>query len=581
MASYINDCFWVYPTPGTIAPGTPLTFQVVVPPSNVAILPGTTPTVETVFPVSGSAVSWVLTDVGTSSPLEEGEDYRILEGSLSSPLLSVVFKPRDRVVSVVPKLTLFHAPSLPATPENPEVSSWPGEQYTLTAPSGTATVESLLMDALTLTARANIIEPGVPATLQVVPRSPTDIPQVVTQILHEQPTVQIRGAIPLGDVIDAVMGPIGGLLGAVTPSAKATFDSGEQDVKKLLADALSLPIAVNVEGQRIVQTLVPSGVPTIAMLSQGAPGSDTISGIVPIGQWQSKVATTAVDWTLMQPAMSAPHQDLSPGINLLKSFLLLPDFIDLVQPQAPTPVTATAQVTFSIDPEIFGASTLSVTLPPLALLRVPLPIPRVGAVFKFSFDDVANAPSQIAYVVTDSTTGAAIPSLDDLLQLLRRLAGTLNAFAALADLSQPGFSDITRYSLTVSVLLNQLGHIRVPDGITYRPIWEDSSGAFPTITIGDDDDDDDDHPTWNNAIAAIVSIGLPADERLGIPYFLVSDSDSPHWIRCNGSGFLPNLNDNFSNVVQVPITTPAYAIANNPAEKQYHILERLGFVFQP
>src|SRR5207247_3600994 len=82
-----------------------------------------------------------------------------------------------------------------------------------------------ILNALTLTAKKTILEPGEVALLKILPRAMPNAPQAVTSVLDEAPSVEIRGAIPLDSLVEAIIGPITGALGRALPGSKTSLET--------------------------------------------------------------------------------------------------------------------------------------------------------------------------------------------------------------------------------------------------------------------------------------------------------------------------------------------------------------------
>lgn len=410
---YISNCFWTYPTTSTVPVGQVLGFEVVVPPPSTVV--------GSVFPLSGTSISWSLQDTD-ATPLVLGVDYHIIEGGLTSRQLSVVFKPpaSDKRIEIVPQLSLFYAGAAP------ETSSFTPQTFTLQAvtPDAISLVQSQIASAISLTTENSIIEPGVAAVLSIAPKNVLDIPQVVTSILHETPEVSIRGTIPLDNIIQAFLSPITSAIGQFIPSNRSIVSEAAAQVRSLLGGLFTVPIAVDVLGHKVTKTLTPLGAPQIPLLA-ASPDGQALSGVVPIGSWPAGFSTTGVTWEVTdENKNSIVYNDLSPGVNLVKSFLLRPAIVPMsteTGAMAPTPITvkATLQIDVGI-PEVTiegpqPVSRITIELPELTLQRLPLPLPQIAAVFRHALDDVDNAADQRVYLTCDQQTAPFISSVDDCL----------------------------------------------------------------------------------------------------------------------------------------------------------------------
>ena len=557
----LAQCFWTYPEANTAVPsGQLLSFQVIVPLPNVPA-----------FPLTGSVVNWRLTDNSTGQPLIAGLDYQLLAGDLQSNLLSLVFKPvAGRTISVAPTLSLFYggAAGIINVVSNPtQYPQFAAQTYSL---AGLTTNEqssaiSIIVSAISLSAKKSTIEPGEPALLKVLPRSMADVPQVVTSILHETPSVEVRGAIPLDSLVEAIVGPITGALGNALPGSKASLEDAGDEVIRLLGEPLAIPIALDVLGKRISTTLVPVGVPEVPVFTSSPDETNSFRGLVPIGKWQSPFAVSGAAWILQEAGQSTVYQDLSPGLDFIKSFLLKPKIVPLSASAGlvavPTPITVTATLHLQLDATVFPAP-VDVALPPLTLLRLPLCLPRVAVAFRNALDVPDLGGNQEAFIATDVTSLPLMPSLDDFLRLLTRLTTALNNVMAVATSLGAQWQDIFGLASTLSVLSDKLGRIK-PGSVFFFPIWTPEG----SVTVQED------------VISAVIYVGIPGAPSNTNTFFRLSDSNGPNYIDFGTQSMsyysiLPNLKGKFSTIQQIP---PNSAIASDPGYNFNDKMEVLGF----
>jgi hypothetical protein len=552
---FLARCFWTYPVLQTVPPGTPLTFQVVVPPA----VPATS--LAAGYPLTGTAVSWELT--GANGALSPGRDYQVLAGDLQSELLTVVFKPADGTVNVLPRLSLFYVDPT-TTLAKVVTSAFSSQPYTLSPVSadGTEQIHAMITGALGVSAVKTIVEPGETAVLRVAPR-PAAVPQVVTSILHDAPGVEIRGAIPLDPLVEAVMGPLTGALGRVLPGSKATLEAGAADVRRLLAEPLAIPVAIDVLGTRLTTTTAPVGVPEMALLTSLPEQGGSFAGMVPIGRWQSPFQIASATWQVQEGTADAPLCDLSPGAAFLKAFLLKPEVVPLAAGSqagvAPTPVTVTVTLHVSFPDKV--VQNIDLALPPLTLLRLPLALPALAAVFRHSFDDLERQDEQWVYLITDCDTAVFAPTRDDATRLLTRVGSALNTVVAAANLLGSEWKELLDLASAVSMLAQAMG--RVPDGSVYfSPVW--SRGG--TITLEGD---------FANQISAFIWIGMPGKRG-----FLLGDCAKSNCIVAPKGGspsfssVLPTLDGTFSSLLQIP---PNSADATEPSLNYNDKMNMIGF----
>lgn len=557
---YISNCFWTYPTTPTVAAGQVLGFEVVVPPP-LTLAAGTI-----AFPVSGSSVSWSLQDTASPpNPLIPGIHYQIIDGDLDSAQLAVVFKPpaSDQQIQIVPKLSLFYAGIT-----KPELSSFTPQPFILKPVTSDAISQATtaIANALSLTTENSIIEPGDLAILNIAPKNVLDIPQVVTSILHETPEVKIRGAIPLDNIVQAFLSPVTSTFGQFVPGSKSTVNKAAQEVRSLLGGLFTIPLMIDVLGDKVTKTLAPLGAPQIPLLSV-SPDAQSLSGVVPIGSWPAGFSLTSVTWEVKENGAATVYNDLSPGVNLLKSFLLRPDIVAMLTTSEflePTPITVTATLHINID--INPATAIDIQLPSITLQRLPLPLPQIAAVFKNAFDDVDHVADQRVYLTCDRQTAPFLSSLNDCLNLIASMSSVLNKIIAVATPLGTEWTDFLYLAAAFSVLADSIGRIppssENPGNIFFQPCLCEQPG--PCINLS--------KTSWDDLISAVIAIGLPSANG-----FVLSDGNGTGYIAFNQSRYssiLPKLDGTFSSIQQIP---PFSAVSNQPDTNFNDILEVLGY----
>jgi hypothetical protein len=556
---YISNCFWTYPTTSTIAAGQVLGFEVVVPPPSTVA--GTV-----AFPVSGSSVSWSLQD--TASPpnsLVPGVDYHIVEGDLSSPRLAVVFKPptSDKQIQIVPILSLFYAGIT-----KPETSTFTAQTFTLkpVTSDAIAQAQAALANALSLTTENSIIEPGDLAILNIAPKNVLDIPQVVTSVLHETPEVKIRGAIPLDNIIQAFLSPVTSTFGQFVPGSKSVVNKAAQEVRSLLGGLFTIPVTIDVLGDKVTKTLAPLGSPQIPLLS-ASPDGQSLNGVIPIGSWPAGFSMTSVTWEVKENGAATVYNDLSPGVNLVKSFLLRPNIVAMSTTSeflAPTPITVTATLHIKID---IYSTAIDIQLPSITLQRLPLPLPQLAAVFRHALDDIDNAADQRVYLTCDSQTAPFLSSVNDCTNLIASMTSVLNKIIAVATTLGTDWTDFLNLATAFSVLADRVGRISLssanPGYIYFQPCLCEQPGACINLS----------KTSWNNAVSAVIAIGNPSTNG-----FVLSDADGDGYIAFGASSsyssILPSLDGTFSDIQQIP---PFSALTNQPTKNLNDKLEVLGY----
>lgn len=214
----LDQCSWSYPDPTAVSVGQIYTFAVAVPP----LIPagGVGPTVLDVATAATNV--WSITD-GAGKPLAPGSDYQVLAGGVDKADIAFVVNPsRSASFAVQPVLSIAGGLGFPVEHSVGAGGNWAKQTY-IPKPRSTADLQSLItssiQDAIALSPGATLLEPGATSTLRVVQKALTSVPQIVTNLVHELPEIQIRGAIPLGALVEAVVGPIVGAITSALPSS--------------------------------------------------------------------------------------------------------------------------------------------------------------------------------------------------------------------------------------------------------------------------------------------------------------------------------------------------------------------------
>ena len=603
---FLAQCSLIYPypphpnqtnptIPPTISPGEPLSFAVIVPPASAT------------FPLVGSHVTWTLTrtdpkdpadpnDVDAEVPLEPGVDYQILRGGLEETQLSVVFRPLSRIVSVSPTLTLFYLDNgtnlvIPAVSSPTDPPQFAPKSYVTTALAAAengAALATLLRKNIRLVAAKTIIDPGDAAALKLLPQPVPAVPQVLTSIVDEAPSVEIRGAVPLKSLVEAIIGPLTGALGHVLPSSRTSLEEVGGAVQRLLGEPLSIPLAIDVLGKRISRTLAPIGEPVLPVFTTTPEQTNALEGLVPVGQWGARFFVSKVQWKTQRwkglesdpwpdpvaveddPSLESglwdaarvvgedpESADLAPGLHFLKSLLLRPQFADLSDPfttVSPRPIRVLATMTVTID----DIGDVTVNVPPIVLTLLPLPLPRVAVLFRKKFGYRGN--DQDVFVAVDRQSATVVSGLDDCLRLLTRLTTALNNIAAVANALGADWRDLIEIGQALSVLSDELGRVP-PSRIIFAAQWRD---PLP-IEMSED-----------GRTSAVIYIGVPGRGRCILRHLPdLAGQEGPR-ITFGGtnatafSSIIPVLDGRFSELVQVPegsarASDPAFNYDNNAA----------------
>jgi hypothetical protein len=454
-----------------------------------------------------------------------------------------------------------------------------------------------LTEALQLTASADLIEPGASVTLQVVQADLTSSPQVITNLVHELPDIKIRGAIPLGALVQAIIGPIAGALSSALPSASAPLSGAVGEVADLLAEPLPIPLAIDIGGRRITRTLAPLTTDVVTTVTSAPGDAQKLTGTVPIDGFLAKFglstdpdtgATVKPTWTVVEEDTGLPisYANLSPNLNLVQTLLLLPKVVALGSLPYPLfPVSVDVTVRLYLDFPQLNLAGVAVDLGPVTLFRLPIVLPQIVAVFRNAFEYWDSDKPQIALLSTDSVGVKLMPSLDSVIRLLSMLSSVLDTFAKAAfevgiDIStDTEWDNLLDLGQGVRRLVNLLG--RLPQNkISFQPAYEISPGVDSTFLVGD----------WDDSVSAVIHIGVPAvytETKTASGRFLRLyrtdeppqggdhiDFNSPDAPTFSFISIIGNLNDLFQNLQQVP---PSTAVSNNDTENFNDALDALEF----
>jgi hypothetical protein len=583
----LDQCSWAYSDPTQVVQGQIFSFAVAVPP-----LVPTVGLVGTVLDTATAAtIAWQLTDTTTSKPLIPGDDYQIVSGGINQMNLAFVVNPsRATKFNVQPVLSVAGGgPQVVST----GAAAWAPITYTPIArstPELQTEAADLLKVALQLTASADLVEPGASVTLQVVQAAMTSTPQVVTNLVHELPDIKIRGAIPLGALVQAIIGPIVGAVSSALPSASDPLSGVEGQVASLLAEPLPIPLAFEVGGRRVTRTLAPLTTDLVTTVTSAPGDAQNLVGTVPTDRFLADFTLTPgvnATWTVSDEngQQITTSLNLSPGLNLVQTLLLLPEVVALGSPAAkllPVPFKVTVHLQFDV-PQLglTGSNAVQLDVGPVTLLRLPFVLPQIAAVFQNAFDDWHGRSGQAALLSTDSVGARLMPSLDSMIRLLSTLSSVLDTFGKAAfdigmDTAQ-GWKDLLVLGEGVRQLVTLLG--RLPqDKIFFQPAYETDKPLVTdavndsTLLTGD----------WDDSISAAIHIGVPATKQTGGRFFRLADGNGPAFIDFNGPdapirafvSIVNNLNQRFQDIRQMP---PQTATSNHSGDNLNDILELLEF----
>jgi hypothetical protein len=454
--------------------------------------------------------------------------------------------------------------------------TWAPQQYTL-APTSTGDLERAgeqIANALSLSTDNSMVAPGVAAVLRIAPRGmPLDVPQVVTSIAEDIPEINVRAAVRLDSIVQALLSPVTGAVGRFVPGSEPAVDEAAMQVRDLLGSLFSVPVAVDVLGDRVLKTLAPVGSPQLPLIST-SPDGQSLIGTVPIGSWPARFSLRDpyVTWTFENRGddkETVQYDDLSKGANVLKSFLLQPSVVPLsVGAFTPSTIEVTAVVHLTVDTD--PDAKVDVTLPSVLLQRLPIPLPTIGAVFLNSFSDEGDGTDQKIFLTCDPAAAPFVPTLTECVALVSNLSTVLDRTVSVGrtvGARWEGFVDLAAALVQLVDKIQTLEATGDAERVTFRPCWESGSRE---IDLQDED--------WDQ-VSAVIVIGPKAPG----PWFIMSEVSVDGWSVEFGPGdgyryssVMPTLSGTWRELEQIPpdsATTDAPSTWDDPNDD----LKVLGF----
>lgn len=488
---------------GKLAPGQPVTLNLTFPPQ--LNTPGT--------PLFSASATWgIYSDPDRTKPMVEGKDYMVLsDGGLTGDLVTLVFKPPP-----APRPAPAPSPLLPTPPDPPPpepvyaylravavIKAYaapvaPLTQGTLTAATAPydAQFEILelehaalgalvqeIVDLLYVEVPQLIVNPGDVVTARVARRKSPNQPQVLTSLLHDAPSVEIRGSIPLDNILNFILEPFT-KIGSVVPSGNpmSKTDDVTANIRKLLPSALTVPLRLDIRGQRLTSGFAPLGDNLPISFSRTPDESGGFQGFAPIGKWPLAFAipdrngpVAGVEWDV---TYTGPGGENLPCVQPATSFGMLRNLLFFPRIQAlGTPAISPGSATIKIKPWIqVGDSTLtSARHPEIALEVSPLNLPEVLACFEHGFND--DGFPGVTKVFVSRETGQLAGSLDELLQLLGNLSAVLGDLIALLSTAAwgdppeppiPGYGNVVYLNQAVKMMSSALTKAAAKGSIPYQ-----------------------------------------------------------------------------------------------------------------
>jgi hypothetical protein len=506
----------------TLAAGQPVTLAVVAPSTytNTVTAPVTVPV--------GVAVSWTFT---TTS-----QQVRYLAGDAASPEITVVFDPtRASAYEIIATATVrVTIPTSTAPPETSIVTLTLTQQ---TISDLTTLVQNAAKKLLSVAPSTLQVAPGQLLSLQLVPVPPPDPGGVLKEVQSTNLSTSIRGAIPLGDVVQGLTKPLvdviaagAKLFGAADPFSNppgnsSVFQGVSQEVGSLLERALSIPVAVDVDSACAVRTMVPSGRDAVSSVSPDFLTSPAPAGVLPLGSWPLPFTVKSLSVTSRPTTASIFPVTTIPGLPpTLMVFGIAPGISVLGRA-----ASSAGMVTLSPVATLTVTSDISVPLPDITV-RVPgIPIPQTAVACNTPTANLdtpdQSTPIRAAIAVTDTLLGL-MPTPQAAVQLFKiansqvqAVVQTLNAFCPSWQLSS--FSDLATCLANAVSRLSQAASV-----VLVRPI----PGTVPSTSAQQLVFNFGGRVGLENAIRSLFSFGPPQSSML----LFEGDASPQRWVKFRG-----------------------------------------------
>ncbi|KAM3425640.1 hypothetical protein BST61_g7585 [Cercospora zeina] len=274
-----------------------------------------------------------------------------------------------------------------------------------------------------------------PAILSLVPKDGSfDGTQRVESILHAAPDIHFQAALDVG-------APVQGVLNSLVKAAQSLFTGSSAEtasqavtstalnVSKILTGAMTIPIAVDFNGQSIAKTLKPIGdlpLPSLARLSS----TPSILGMLPIGKLLTAFEMSSAD-------ISAIPRDGETDKFLVKPLLgdcglsILP--VPILQPSEIPNASSATKFDIKVQPKLTvpGAKnplTLDINVGSISLISPSIPLPQIMLMFR---DDLGNLAQIDILLALDPITGRRAPSVETVMKELSQLSEIISPLSSI------------------------------------------------------------------------------------------------------------------------------------------------------
>jgi hypothetical protein len=556
----------------SLPPGTELSLRVALPPSLASLGPGTT---AAMTPSYTAAIAWALTAStgSTPVPLIDGTDYIIKEGSLTEDTLSIVFRPptdaaRSVTAIITPTVTIS---AIDATVIPPALATKTQDLPPLSFPLGVAdsnvlsTAADAVADLLFVSADKLIAGPGQPVTIRVLPRKAPAIPQLATSILKEAPAVDIAGAIPLDNIVRAILAPMRATSSAFSENnTTGEVDDLAQDILRLLPDEFTLPIGLRISGERVATTLAPLGDALSVAFVKTPDESNDLTGFAPIGQWpmafklpgtiSSGSTISGLSWKITLGGASGsadvgPADAESHPLGFIRSLLFGPNVwaLGVQDPVSIKDAIATVKITPVID--FAGVAVPASIELALALTLLPLALPEIVVATYNDLLDPSAPLGKYVEVFVSRETATFAGSLPDLRALLGDVAAALNAVVGLLT-ALPRTVPPTNVTPLFGNLVQLSRALRRMNDVIARATAGSDNLRFYTADSATNSVATDDRDDW--AISAFIAVAprpITLGTGNGAPYLTIApDTGAVPFL----STLVANLEGNWQDSFAVP-----------------------------
>lgn len=595
------------PMPTSLDCGQAVTFTVTFPPplTSVDTINNLSVLTTLVIPLFSASVTWevlrLITDKNhneVEQAMEEGKDYLVLSGNgLNGNVLTLVFSPPSYATSSPPspatevtEIVVIRAKAvataIDTTTGKPvtEEKEFDPLHYNLSefTPATLDTPIKQLLDMMYVGVPDLIVNPGDVVTAQVALRKLPGQAQSVKSIAHEAPSVEIRGSIPLDNVLNFILEPfrkLNSFIPSTNPLSKT--DHVAAHVKKLLPSALSVPVRLDIRGQRLTNVYEPIGGLLPVSFSRTPDESGDLQGFLSLGQWplpfsipnQPAVTKTSpvstqpgIDWKVEYTGVDN-YLELNTAFGMFKSLLLFPEITTLGTSAEPRTATITATPYIEI-----GGTVLDAPLPHVELKVTPLPLPEVIVLIEHPVNtgNVALEPGRINIYVSYET-GAYAGSVDEFIQLIGNLGAVINDLISVISTIGDPFNNtripqsrnLTYLNKAIRLMSTLIAKSYEKQLVGYVIANEDNKVSIPTGSMG-------------NGVSAFIAIA-PRPMRLeglyvtnvgvakGYLYIAptIENSSAPYY-----SSYIPSLNHVF-NSEEMVVIPPGSTIAI-PANHDYN-----------